>query len=73
MDTEWSNMIPFEPLVSKDLQFPVAFVLMCIGFLLTGLFSLNKSFITAPFIALPASASLAFGAVMLICACGVYV
>ncbi|KAI5809470.1 putative DNA repair protein Rad1 [Pyronema omphalodes] len=72
MDTEWSNMIPFEPLVSKDLQFPVAFVLMCIGFLLTGLFSLNKSFITAPFIALPASASFAFGAVMLICACGVY-
>ncbi|CCX11132.1 Similar to hypothetical protein [Tuber melanosporum Mel28]; acc. no. XP_002835881 [Pyronema omphalodes CBS 100304] len=63
MDTEWSNMIPFEPLVSKDLQFPVAFVLMCI----------DKSFITAPFIALPASASLAFGAVMLICACGVYV
>lgn len=30
-------MIPFEPLVSKDLQFPVAFVLMCIGKLLESL------------------------------------
>ncbi|KAF8241811.1 hypothetical protein K440DRAFT_621628 [Wilcoxina mikolae CBS 423.85] len=73
MDAEWDSLIPFTPLVSKSQQFPAAFVLMVIGFSLTGLFSLNKSVSVAVLLALSASLSLAFGAVFLICAVGVYV
>ncbi|KAA8894163.1 hypothetical protein FN846DRAFT_975540 [Sphaerosporella brunnea] len=73
MDAHWDSLLPFELLVAKSQQFPVAFLLMALGFSLTGLFSLNKSAASAPLLAIPASLSLAFGAVFLICAVGVYV
>ncbi|CUS15154.1 unnamed protein product, partial [Tuber aestivum] len=73
MDSQWDSMKPFVPMVGKEAHLPVAAVLMLTGFLLTGLFSINKSVTTAPLLAIPASLALGFGSVYLICAVGVYV
>ncbi|KAG0638568.1 hypothetical protein HOY80DRAFT_1047249 [Tuber brumale] len=73
MDTQWDSMKPFVPMVGKGGHLSVAAVLMLTGFFLTGLFSINKSVISAPLLAIPASLALGFGSVYLICAVGVYV
>lgn len=74
MDRQWLEaQAAFMPLVGKGGQGSVAFVLMAIAFVLTGLFSLNKSVVLAPILALPASLAFGFGSVFLICAAGVYV
>ncbi|CAG8980796.1 hypothetical protein HYALB_00003721 [Hymenoscyphus albidus] len=64
---------PFIPTVSKDSHFVVGFSLLTIGLLLSGLFGLNRSVVNIPLIGIPASLSIAFGAVYMICAVGVYV
>ncbi|KAK9378544.1 uncharacterized protein V2V93DRAFT_375942 [Kockiozyma suomiensis] len=74
----WSQGTPFTPAVSIDRQPVAAIALLLSGFVLTALFSMiNKSgflgFIKQLFIAIPASLSLGFGFVYLLCAVGVYV
>ncbi|KAK3309592.1 uncharacterized protein B0T15DRAFT_488311 [Chaetomium strumarium] len=64
---------PFIPTVGKGSQFWVAFVLLVIGFFLTGAFALNRSLVNLPVLAVPASLALAFGVVYMFCAVGVYV
>ncbi|KAF2401903.1 hypothetical protein EJ06DRAFT_555524 [Trichodelitschia bisporula] len=50
---------PYEPFVSKNNQFIVAFVLLLISLTLSGVFALNRSLISLPVVGVPAS--LAFG------------
>ncbi|KAL3425054.1 DNA repair protein [Phlyctema vagabunda] len=71
----WESAVgnPFTPTIGKDNQFFVGFSLLALGILLTGLFGLNRSFINIGLIGVPASAAIAFGAVYMICAVGVYV
>ena len=64
---------PFQPTISKDSQLIVGLTLILIGFVLTGLFGLNKSFASLPLFGIPASLAFAFGAVYTICGVGVYV
>ncbi|KAK4100701.1 hypothetical protein N658DRAFT_427251 [Parathielavia hyrcaniae] len=64
---------PFVPTVGKGSQFLVAFVLLVLGFTLGGAFALNRSAVTLPVLAAPASLALAFGVVYMFCAVGVYV
>ncbi|KAG9235910.1 hypothetical protein BJ875DRAFT_482750 [Amylocarpus encephaloides] len=64
---------PFLPTVGKNSQFFVGFSLLTIGLLLTGLFGLNRSVVNISVIGVPASLAIAFGAVYMICAVGVYV
>ncbi|KAK4240867.1 hypothetical protein C8A03DRAFT_12837 [Achaetomium macrosporum] len=64
---------PFIPAVGKGSQFWVAFILLVIGFSLTGAFALNRSLVNLPVLAVPASLALAFGVVYMFCAVGVYV
>ncbi|KAJ4290734.1 hypothetical protein N0V88_006483 [Collariella sp. IMI 366227] len=64
---------PFVPTIGKGSQFPVALVLVVLGFLLGGTFALNRSVVTLPILAIPASLALAFGVVYMFCAVGVYV
>ncbi|KAE8448499.1 hypothetical protein EG329_009380 [Mollisiaceae sp. DMI_Dod_QoI] len=64
---------PFEPTIGKGNQFFVGFTLLTAGLLLSGLFGLNRSLINIPLIGIPASLTIAFGAVYMICAVGVYV
>ncbi|KAF2765476.1 hypothetical protein EJ03DRAFT_280040 [Teratosphaeria nubilosa] len=64
---------PFQPTVSKDSQFAVAFTLLLAALVLTGLFGLNNSLKSLPLYAVPASLAFGFGAVYMICAVGVYV
>ncbi|KAF2169209.1 hypothetical protein M409DRAFT_20432 [Zasmidium cellare ATCC 36951] len=64
---------PFEPAVSKDQQFSIAFFLLLAAFLLSSLFGLNLSLKNIPLYAVPASFAFGFGAVYMICAVGVYV
>ncbi|TVY39170.1 DNA damage checkpoint control protein [Lachnellula occidentalis] len=70
----WESAVgsPFVPTVGKGSQFFLGFTLLTIGFLLTGLFGLNRSVVNIPIIGIPASAAFAFGAVYMICAVGVY-
>ncbi|KAI0998590.1 hypothetical protein K3495_g9607 [Podosphaera aphanis] len=71
----WQNAVgnPFTPTIGKDSQFFVGFFLLVVGFLLTGLFSLNRSTLNIFLIGVPASLALAYGSVYMICAVGVYV
>ncbi|TVY50368.1 hypothetical protein LCER1_G006323 [Lachnellula cervina] len=71
----WESAVgnSFVPTVGKGSQFFLGFSLLTIGFLLTGLFGLNRSLVNVPIIGIPASAAFAFGAVYMICAVGVYV
>ncbi|KAG4422471.1 hypothetical protein DL98DRAFT_429301 [Cadophora sp. DSE1049] len=64
---------PFVPTIGKDSQFLVGFTLLSLGLLLTGYFGLNRSVLNIPLVGIPASLSIAFGAVYMICAVGVYV
>ncbi|PBP25910.1 repair protein Rad1/Rec1/Rad17 [Diplocarpon rosae] len=61
---------PFVPTIAKDSQFSVGFSLLSLGLLLTGYFGLNRSVLNIPLIGIPASLSIAFGAVYMICAVG---
>ncbi|KAK1066081.1 hypothetical protein LTR12_008080 [Friedmanniomyces endolithicus] len=70
---EASSSQPFLPSISKGLQFPIAFTLLFIAVLLTGLFGLNNTLKNLPLYGIPASLAFAFGAVYMICAVGVYV
>ncbi|KAI2838928.1 hypothetical protein CBS63078_2968 [Aspergillus niger] len=64
---------PYTPPVSKDNQFLVGFSLLLAAFILTGLFGLNRSFLSIASFGVPASLAFGFGAVFMICAVGVYV
>ncbi|OJJ82099.1 OST5 family protein [Aspergillus glaucus CBS 516.65] len=70
---EAASAHPFSPVVSKDNQFSVGFSLLLIAFFLSGLFGLNRSFLSIASLGVPASLALGFGAVYMICAVGVYV
>ncbi|KAH7634235.1 putative RAD1 protein [Sordaria sp. MPI-SDFR-AT-0083] len=50
---------PFLPTIGKGTQFPVAFLLLLIGFTLTGAFTLNRSIINLPLLGIPASLAFA--------------
>ncbi|KAF2268236.1 hypothetical protein CC78DRAFT_409519, partial [Lojkania enalia] len=64
---------PYYPTVGKGSQFTVGFFLLLISFILAGVFSLIRSFISLPLLGIPASLAFGFGAVYMICAVGVYV
>ncbi|KAH8679786.1 hypothetical protein BGZ60DRAFT_369681 [Tricladium varicosporioides] len=64
---------PFTPTIGKGSHFLVGFSLLTIGLLLSGLFGLNRSVVNIGAIGIPASLAIAFGAVYMICAVGVYV
>ncbi|KAI8719601.1 Dolichyl-diphosphooligosaccharide-protein glycosyltransferase subunit OST5 [Fusarium sp. LHS14.1] len=64
---------PFFPVVNKGSQFWVAFLLLLLGFTLTGVFALNRSLLNVPVLGIPASLAIAFGVVYMFCAVGVYV
>ncbi|KAL1958188.1 hypothetical protein VTO42DRAFT_5043 [Malbranchea cinnamomea] len=68
-----SSSTPFYPIVPKNSQFFVAFSLFLIGLTFTALFGLNRSLVSIPLFGVPASLSFGFGAVLMICAAGVYV
>ncbi|KAF7715416.1 DNA repair protein [Penicillium ucsense] len=68
-----ASATPFHPFVSKDSQFAVGFNLLMIAIILTGLFGLNRSFLSLASLGVPASVLFGFGAVFTICAVGVYV
>ncbi|KAK0747955.1 DNA repair exonuclease-like protein [Apiosordaria backusii] len=51
---------PFVPTIGKENQFLVAFVLLVLGFGLSGAFALNRSLVSLPTLAVPASLSLAY-------------
>ncbi|KAH7273404.1 hypothetical protein FSOLCH5_001714 [Fusarium solani] len=64
---------PFFPAVNKGSQFWVGFLLLLLGFVLTGVFALNRSLLNVPVLGIPASLAIAFGVVYMFCAVGVYV
>lgn len=64
---------PFQPVVGKDSQFLVGFVLLLLGLVLTGGFAFNRSLINLPVYGVPAGLAIAFGTVYMFCAVGVYV
>ncbi|KAF9883155.1 ssDNA endodeoxyribonuclease [Aspergillus nanangensis] len=70
---EATSASPYAPLISKDNQFFVGFSLLFSAFILTGLFGLNRSFLSIASFGVPASLAFGFGAVFMICAAGVYV
>ncbi|KAK9369611.1 hypothetical protein V1509DRAFT_638742 [Lipomyces kononenkoae] len=75
---QWSQAPAYAPAVSIPMQPFVATVLLLIGFLLTALFSIiDKKGVVGLgkqiAIAIPASISLGFGFVYLLCAVGVFV
>ncbi|PYI12384.1 DNA repair protein RAD1 [Aspergillus sclerotiicarbonarius CBS 121057] len=63
---------PYTPPVPKESQFFVGFSLLVAAFILTGLFGLNRSFLSIASFGVPASLAFGFGAVFMICAVGVY-
>ncbi|PMD21009.1 hypothetical protein NA56DRAFT_704253 [Hyaloscypha hepaticicola] len=71
----WESAVgdAFVPTVGKGSQFLLGFTLLTVGLLLSGLFGLNRSIINIGAIGLPASLAIAFGAIYMICAVGVYV
>ncbi|KAI1331388.1 DNA repair exonuclease-like protein [Xylariaceae sp. FL0255] len=50
---------PFQPTVGKGSQFLLAFILLALGFSLSGAFALNRSFLNLTVLAAPASLALA--------------
>ncbi|PYH91487.1 DNA repair protein RAD1 [Aspergillus ellipticus CBS 707.79] len=69
---EAASASPFAPLIAKDSQFFVGFTLLLAAFILTGLFGLNRSFLSIVSFGVPAALAFGFGAVFMICAVGVY-
>ncbi|KAJ5037214.1 uncharacterized protein L3040_007393 [Drepanopeziza brunnea f. sp. 'multigermtubi'] len=63
---------PFAPTIDKENHFTVGFSLLSLGLLLCGYFGLNRSVLNIPLVGIPASLAIAFGAVYMICAVGVY-
>ncbi|KAK9249341.1 hypothetical protein V1506DRAFT_525637 [Lipomyces tetrasporus] len=75
---QWSQAPAYVPAIPIPMQSSVATVLLLVGLLLTALFSItdNKGVLGAAkqmAIAIPASVSLGFGFVVLLCAVGVYI
>ncbi|KAM5431976.1 hypothetical protein McanCB56680_001660 [Microsporum canis] len=64
---------PFYPTVSTNSQLLPAIVLLLAGFVLTGIFALNRSALNIAILGVPASLAFGFGSVFMICAVGVYV
>lgn len=64
---------PFVPIVGKDSQFTVGFLLTLIGISIAGFFTLNRSILNVLLLGIPASLCLAFGVIYMFCAVGVYV
>ncbi|PSK51767.1 hypothetical protein B9Z65_3034 [Elsinoe australis] len=71
----WNTAInsPYEPTIPKSSQFVVGFSLLSFAIILAGYFSLNPTLTNIPAVGVPASLAFGFGAVYMICACGVYV
>ncbi|PKX92522.1 putative DNA repair protein Rad1 [Aspergillus novofumigatus IBT 16806] len=69
---EAASASPYSPLISKEHQFFVGFSLLLSALVLTGLFGLNRSFLSIATFGVPASLAFGFGAVYMICAVGVY-
>ncbi|KAL4881583.1 repair protein Rad1/Rec1/Rad17-domain-containing protein [Aspergillus karnatakaensis] len=63
---EAASASPFTPIISKDSQFTVGFTLLLLAFILTGLFGLNRSFLSIASFGAPASLAFGFGAVFMI-------
>ncbi|KAJ5899002.1 DNA repair protein Rad1 [Penicillium taxi] len=61
---EAASASPFQPLISKDSQFPIGFTL---------LLAAGRSFLSLASLGVPASLLFGFGSVLMICAVGVYV
>ncbi|KAK3633888.1 hypothetical protein LTR56_004647 [Elasticomyces elasticus] len=70
---EASASQPFQPSIGKSAQLTIGFTLLSIALLLSGLFGLNNTLKNLPLYGLPASLAFGFGAVYMICGCGVYV
>ncbi|KAH8427979.1 checkpoint clamp complex protein Rad1 [Aspergillus melleus] len=70
---EAASASPYTPYIGKDSQFSIGFGLLLSAFILTGLFGLNRSFLSIASFGIPASLAFGFGAVYMICAVGVYV
>ncbi|KAL2820202.1 hypothetical protein BDW59DRAFT_164687 [Aspergillus cavernicola] len=70
---EAASASPYTPFVAKDSQFAFGFTLLLLALLLTGIFGLNRSFLSIASIGIPASLAFGFGTVYMICAVGVYV
>ncbi|KAK2865349.1 hypothetical protein FQN49_003661 [Arthroderma sp. PD_2] len=64
---------PFHPTVSTQSQLFPALILLLAGFVLTGIFALNRSALNLAILGVPASLAFGFGSVFMICAVGVYV
>ncbi|ODA79442.1 hypothetical protein RJ55_05035 [Drechmeria coniospora] len=64
---------PFLPVIGKNTQFLVAFVLLLSGLIATGVFALNRSLANLVVIGIPACAAFGIGVVYMFCAVGVYV
>lgn len=64
---------PFVPVIAKESQFTVAFLLLSLGIAITGVFALNRSLVSVVALGVPASLAVAFGTVYMFCAVGVYV
>ncbi|KAL7943283.1 hypothetical protein V8C42DRAFT_347250 [Trichoderma barbatum] len=64
---------PFLPVLAKESQFTVAFVLLSLGIALSGVFALNRSLVSVVALGVPASLAFAVGTVYMFCAVGVYV
>ncbi|KAL4865684.1 hypothetical protein BDV12DRAFT_187971 [Aspergillus spectabilis] len=69
---EAASASPYTPIISKDSQFTVGFTLLLTALILTGLFGLNRSFLSIASLGAPASLAFGFGSVFMICAVGVY-
>ncbi|KAJ6090126.1 hypothetical protein N7486_008941 [Penicillium sp. IBT 16267x] len=70
---EAASATPFHPIVSKDSQFAIGFNLLLVAVIASGLFGLNRSFLSLFTLGVPAALATGFGAVFMICAVGVYV
>ncbi|KAJ5809888.1 uncharacterized protein N7503_002106 [Penicillium pulvis] len=70
---EAASATPFHPIVSKDSQFAIGFNLLCVAVIASGLFGLKRSFLSLFTLGVPAALATGFGAVLMICAVGVYV
>ncbi|KAK1247219.1 hypothetical protein MKX07_002128 [Trichoderma sp. CBMAI-0711] len=54
---------PFVPVIAKESQFTVAFLLLSLGIAITGVFALNRSLVSVVALGVPASLAIAFGTV----------
>ncbi|EGE00325.1 hypothetical protein TMEN_2327 [Trichophyton mentagrophytes] len=64
---------PYHSTVPTNSQLLPAILLLFAGFVLTGIFALNRSALNIALLGVPASLAFGFGSVFMICAVGVYV